>query len=920
MFGAALKAVFGSANDRVVKSLRRDIVEATNNWEPTIQALSDDELKRKTFEFRTRLEGGESLDKMMPEVFAVVREAAKRVLGQRHYDVQLVGGMALHKGMIAEMKTGEGKTLVATLAAYSNALPGKGVHVVTVNDYLARRDSDWMGAIYRFLGLSVGCIVHGLSDEARRQAYGADITYGTNHEFGFDYLRDNMKFTAKERVMRSFHYAIVDEVDSILIDEARTPLIISGPAEDSSKLYKQVDKLIPTFVDGDFEKDEKQKSITLTESGVERAERWLQENDMIQGSLYDAHNMAYVHHVNSALRAHKMYQRDVDYIVMKGEVVLIDEFTGRMMDGRRYSDGLHQAIEAKENVKVQTENQTLASITYQNYFRLYPKIAGMAGTAATEADEFEEIYKLSVVEIPTHVPVQRKDMDDEIYLTFEEKYKNIIKLIRECHGREQPVLIGTTSIERNELLSSLLKRDGIPHQVLNARLHDQEAVIVANAGRLGAVTVATNMAGRGTDIKLGGSLEARLQMELGDMEPSPERDAAVARIKQEIEDEKKKVLEAGGLFVIGTERHESRRIDNQLRGRSGRQGDPGASKFFISLQDDLMRIFGSERMEMMLRKLGAQEDEAISHKWINKALERAQQKVEARNFDIRKHLLRFDDVMNDQRKIIYEQRLALMEQSDIRETVDELFDDMLNQMVANTIDEQLHPDQWNVDLLHTEALALTGRDLPIKEWVESDDITPALLTDRLKGAVAEQRAENETRYGAQIMRGVECFTMLRLLDQNWKDHLLTLDHLRQGINLRSYAQSNPINEYKREAFNLFEIMLERVRTDFVQAILHFRLDASDTNIDDLMQVLLPRVSFDQTSELTPDWMAAQQEHQKQEQDFDMPATRNIRRAAPIIDPQNPATWGRVSRNSLCPCGSGQKYKYCHGQMNAHLNS
>lgn len=912
MLGGLLKVVFGSANDRLVKSLRRR-VEAVNNLEPTIQALSDAALRAKTAEFRARLESGTSLDDLLPEAFAVVREAARRVLGQRHYDVQLIGGLALHQGMIAEMKTGEGKTLVATLAVYVNALPGKGVHVVTVNDYLASRDSQWMGAIYRFLGMEVGCIVHGLSEDERRRSYNADITYGTNHEFGFDYLRDNMKFHVSDRVMRPFHYALVDEVDSILIDEARTPLIISGPAEDSSALYQAVDKLIPALIEGDYEKDEKQKSVTLTEAGVERVEQWLTEHNLIQGSLYDVHNMAYVHHVNAALRAHKMYQRDVDYIVMKGEVVLIDEFTGRMMEGRRYSDGLHQAIEAKEKVKVQTENQTLASITYQNYFRLYPKLAGMAGTAATEASEFEEIYKLRVVEIPTHVPVKRKDMDDDIYLTFEEKYRAIIKLIRECVERRQPVLVGTTSIERNEFLSELLKKENIQHQVLNARYHDQEAVIVANAGRLGAVTVATNMAGRGTDIKLGGSVEARVMMELGQVPEGAERDEAIERIRREVEMEQQLVLSAGGLCVIGTERHESRRIDNQLRGRSGRQGDPGASKFFICLQDDLMRIFGSDRMEMMLRRLGAEENEAISHSWINKAIERAQQKVEARNFDIRKHLLRYDDVMNDQRKIIYEQRLSLMEHGDVREVVDELFVDVVDQLVRQVVLADEHPDEWNIDALHADLLELTGHNFDIKTWRESDDVNVESLIVWINNTIAEKRAELDQKYGVELIKRIEGLMMLRLLDQAWKEHLLTLDHLRQGINLRSYAQSNPVNEYKREAFNLFKEMLDQVRLRFVNSMLHFQLDRPDEGVDEIMHALLPRVNFEKMAELTPDWDGSAESLQQEDSQDAAPVQRQTRQVT-HMDPQDPSTWGRVSRNDACPCGSGQKFKHCHGAI------
>jgi preprotein translocase subunit SecA len=904
MLTAAIRKLFGSANDRIVKKYDK-LAKQVSTLESEISSLTDEQLRAKTPEFKERLQNGEALEDIMMEAFATVREASKRVLGMRPFDVQLIGGMVLHHGYISEMKTGEGKTLVATLPVYLNALTGKGVHVVTVNDYLASRDSNWMGQLYEFLGLRVGCIVHGLSDSQRREAYQADVTYGTNHEFGFDYLRDNMKFHLNEMVMRPFNYAIVDEVDSILIDEARTPLIISGPAEDSSDLYAKVNDLIPYLLAEDYEKDEKQRSVTLTESGVEKIEKLLFERNMISGNgLYDVHNISIVHHVNSALRAHKLYSRDVDYIVKDDQVIIIDEFTGRMMEGRRYSDGLHQALEAKEGVTIEMENQTLASITYQNFFRLYPKLAGMSGSAITEATEFEEIYNLRAVEIPPNVHVARKDFDDEVYLTAQEKYTAVVAQIKECQARKQPVLVGTVSIEKSEFISELLNKERIPHQVLNARYHEQEALIIADAGCPGAVTIATNMAGRGTDIRLGGNLEMRILRQLGEMNEGPEKDKAVEKIKATIAADQICVKEAGGLYVIGTERHESRRIDNQLRGRSGRQGDPGASKFFISLEDDLMRIFGSERLDGMLRKLGVQEGEAISHNWISKALERAQQKVEARNFDVRKHLLRYDDVMNDQRKIIYEQRRELMREDDISEMVQEIRQEIVELTVKMYASEDLLPEQWNIQGLHAEARRLFALDLPLESWANEDGISETELRIRILNETNKNSTDKEEKYQTRMMRLAEKTLLLRLLDQFWKDHLLGLDHLRQGINLRAYAQSNPLNEYKREAFNLFQFMLQQLKAEFIAVLSHFELDMTE-NID-LESLLAPEPNFKEMKELEPGWAGEEVVKEK--------ATRSSRKKTDEFDPKAPSTWGRVLRNAVCPCGSGKKYKHCHGEL------
>ncbi|HEX9771216.1 MAG TPA: preprotein translocase subunit SecA, partial [Kiloniellales bacterium] len=825
-FGSIMEFIrrfFGSTNERRVKQIAT-VVPAINAREPDYETLSDADLRAKTDEFRARLADGTELDDLLPEAFAAVREAAKRTLKQRHYDVQLIGGVVLHQGMISEMKTGEGKTLVSTLAVYLNALEGKGVHLVTVNDYLARRDAEWMGAIYRLLGLSVGCIVHGLDEGQRRAAYAADVTYGTNNEFGFDYLRDNMKFALEEMVQREPNFAIVDEVDSILIDEARTPLIISGPTEDNSELYVRVDALIPKLGPGDFELDEKVRAVTLTEDGAETMERLLTDAGLLKSpGLYDFQNVTIVHHVNQALRAHKLFKLDTDYIVKDSKVVIIDEFTGRMMEGRRYSDGLHQALEAKERAQIQNENQTLASITFQNYFRLYPKLAGMTGTAATEAAEFGEIYGLSVVEVPTHMTMIRIDNDDEIYRTAGEKLDAIVAQIIDCRDRAQPILVGTTSIAKSEDLAAVLKKKKVPHQVLNARYHEQEAFIIAQAGRPGAVTIATNMAGRGTDIQLGGNLEMKLREELEGFDDEAERARISDNVRAGIAAGHDQAIAAGGLYVIGSERHESRRIDNQLRGRSGRQGDPGASKFFLSLEDDLMRIFGSERMDLMLRKLGLQDGEAIFHPWINKALEKAQQKVEARNFEIRKNLLRFDDVMNDQRKVIYRERIELMAATDVSDSVEEMREQVVKELVPRFIPARAYAEQWDVHGLHAEALRLFGLDLPVAEWAGEEGIAEEEIESRILDAVARKMAEKAVRFGPQLMRQAEKSLMLQILDQQWKDHLLSLDHLRQGIGLRAYAQRDPLNEYKREAFELFDDMLARFREMVVMTLAHVEI-------------------------------------------------------------------------------------------------
>jgi len=906
LLGGIAKRVFGSANDRFLKTLDRQVA-AINALEAELEALSDDALRGRTDALRQRLQDGESLDDILVDAFATVREAAKRTLGQRHYDVQLKGGMVLHQGKIAEMKTGEGKTLVATLPAYLNALSGEGVHIVTVNDYLAQRDAAWMGAIYDFLGLTTGCIVHGLDDDQRRAAYGCDITYGTNNELGFDYLRDNMKFDRASMVQRPFNFAIVDEVDSILIDEARTPLIISGPAEESSELYRAVDKLIPELSEDDYEKDEKARAVSFTDDGAERIEELLREAGLLKGeNLYDIENVSEVHHVNQALRAHTLFQRDVDYMVRGGKVVIIDEFTGRAMEGRRYSDGLHQALEAKEGVEVQAENQTLASITFQNYFRLYPKLAGMTGTAMTEASEFADIYKLEVVEVPTHLIMIRDDQDDEVYRTADEKYQAILELIAECQERGQPVLVGTVSIEKSELLAALLKKKGIKHNVLNARHHEQEAYIIAQAGRIGGVTIATNMAGRGTDIQLGGNPDMRIQTEIAEADGSVDEGKA-QQIRAEVEDEKKRVLEAGGLFIIGTERHESRRIDNQLRGRSGRQGDPGASKFFLSLDDDLMRIFGSDRMEGMLRKLGLEDGEAIIHPWVNKALEKAQEKVEARNFDMRKNLLKFDDVMNDQRKVIYEQRLELMDAEEVADTVADMRHEVIEDLVARHIPEKAYAEQWDAEGLQTAVEDVFELQLPVTDWVKEEGIADEEIGKRIGDAADRKMAEKAANYGPDLMRKVEKSLLLQILDQSWKEHLLHLDHLRGGIGLRAYGQRDPLNEYKSEAFNLFEAMLGSLRDTVTRVLAQIEL-----------RVEQPAMFAPQEQEMHAEHanpLTGENEMAEPELVAAGGGGRPQRRRAPRVqaDPRDPSTWGRVPRNALCPCGSGKKYKHCHGR-------
>jgi preprotein translocase subunit SecA len=913
MLAALARAVFGTANERALKAYQRGVPQI-NALEPAIAALSDAELAGKTPAFRERLAAGATLDEILPEAFAVVREAARRVLGQRHFDVQLIGGMVLHDGKIAEMKTGEGKTLVATLPVYLNALGAKGVHVVTVNDYLARRDADWMGQIYRFLGLSVGVIVHGLDDEQRREAYAADITYGTNNEFGFDYLRDNMKYRLEDMVQRDFSFAIVDEVDSILIDEARTPLIISGPAEDSSDLYRQVDLVVKELVKDPetYEKDEKFRTVSLTEPGSEQVEEMLRAAGIItEGNLYDIFNVSVVHHVQQSLRAHALFARDVDYMVRQDKVIIIDEFTGRAMEGRRYSDGLHQALEAKEGVEVQAENQTLASITFQNYFRLYPKLAGMTGTAATEADEFAEIYKLDVVEIPTNVQVARNDEDDEVYRSATEKYEAVAQLIEEARKNGQPMLVGTVSIEKSELLSGILKKKKIPHAVLNARFHEQEAEIVAQAGAPGAVTIATNMAGRGTDIKLGGNLEMRLKKAVAGIEEPGLRATREAEIHDEIARAHEQVKAAGGLFVIGTERHESRRIDNQLRGRSGRQGDPGRSRFFLSLEDDLMRIFGSDRMGGMLQKLGLREGEAIVHPWINKALEKAQKKVEARNFDTRKNVLKYDDVMNDQRKEVYAQRKEFMRADDVSETVAEMRAEVVAGLVERRVPAKAFAEQWELAELAEDVRRVLGVDLPVEEWGREEGIDEIHLRERIEQAADQFMAAKAANLGPELMRFVEKSLLIQTLDAVWKEHLYALDHLRQGIGLRAYGQKDPLNEYKAEAFALFNSMLDELKERVTTMLGRVEMGPDAPPAADFQPQPI------QYLELHPDPLSA---FAGGEADADVAtlappvavAAQPLR--AEAVNPDDPATWHATPRNAPCPCGSGKKYKHCHGRL------
>ena len=980
--GSLAAKLFGTSNDRKVKA-HRSKVDAINALEPEVEKLSDEELRARTDAFRQELRDGASLDDLLVPAFATVREAAKRALGQRHFDVQLIGGMVLHKGDIAEMKTGEGKTLVATLAVYLNALAETGVHVVTVNDYLAKRDAEWMGQVYTFLGLTVGNIVHGLDDQQRKDAYACDVTYATNNELGFDYLRDNMKMRKEDMVQRGHTFAIVDEVDSILIDEARTPLIISGPLEDRADLYVAMDALTLKLGPEHFDLDEKQRQVSLNEAGNEYMEKLLADAGMMTGSLYDIENVTIVHHVNQALKAHKLFQRDKDYIVKGGDVVIIDEFTGRMMPGRRYSEGLHQALEAKEHAEIQPENQTLASITFQNYFRLYKKLAGMTGTANTEANEFMDIYGLEVIEIPTNLNVSRADEDDEIYRTQKEKLAAIVTTIADAHRRRQPVLVGTTSIEKSEALSGLLKdhayiaglaktlieqaknlsdkKDGelkaylndiggyllslggakskgdpIAHQVLNARFHEQEAPIVAQAGVPGAVTIATNMAGRGTDIQLGGNVSYRLkdwiaaEKEAG--REASERDIEKARagIEADVAIKKDAALEAGGLYVMGTERHESRRIDNQLRGRSGRQGDPGRSKFYLALDDDLMRIFGSERMDSVLQTLGLQEGEAITHPWMNKSLEMAQKKVEARNFDIRKQILKFDDVMNDQRKVIFEQRIGIMAEDDVSETVSELRHQVVQDVVARAMPEKAYAEQWDTKAIKDAMSGVFGLDLPVETWAAEEGIANEEIEERLIKAVDDKAAAKEQELGPTLYRQIEKMVLLQTLDQFWREHIVTLEHLRQVIGFRAYGQRDPLNEYKSEAFVLFESLLSKLREATTGQLMHVELspqgDQPELNpselppmeahhVDPLTGVdeINPQIPAEFAEELRMADRAIAARGRGVREEPPKRAPLQTRRAAGDIDPNDPATWGKIARNDTCPCGSGKKYKHCHGK-------
>ncbi|RST86133.1 preprotein translocase subunit SecA [Aquibium carbonis] len=901
--GGLPRKIFGSANDRRVKSLRPRVA-AINALEAEMKALSDEALRGKTDEFRAELVNGRELSDLLIPAFAVAREAARRAIGLRPFDVQLIGGMVLNDGGIAEMRTGEGKTLVATLPVYLNALTGKGVHVVTVNDYLAKRDSEWMGRVYGFLGLTTGVIVHGISDEQRKSAYACDVTYGTNNELGFDYLRDNMKYERSQMVQRGHNYAIVDEVDSILIDEARTPLIISGPLDDRSELYNQIDTFIPRLEASDFEIDEKQRTATFTEEGTEKLENLLREAGLLKGaSLYDVENVSIVHHVNNALKAHRLFQRDKDYIVRDDEIVIIDEFTGRMMPGRRYSEGLHQALEAKEHVKVQPENQTLASITFQNYFRMYGKLAGMTGTASTEAEEFGNIYGLGVSEIPTNLPVSRIDEDDEVYRTVEEKFKAIAREIKEASVKRQPILVGTTSIEKSEYLAERLRKEGITNfEILNARHHEREAQIVAQAGKPGAITIATNMAGRGTDIQLGGNADMRIAHELAGVPEGPERDAREKAIREDVQRLKEEALAAGGLYVLATERHESRRIDNQLRGRSGRQGDPGRSKFFLSLQDDLMRIFGSERMDGMLQKLGLKEDEAIIHPWINKALEKAQKKVEARNFDIRKNLLKYDDVMNDQRKVVFEQRKELMDGENLSETVAEMRQDVVEELVTKHIPENAYAEQWDIKGLAEGIRTNLNLDLPVEAWAQEEGIDEQQITERLTQAAEAMAKDRAERFGPEIMTYVEKSVLLQTLDHLWREHLVNLDHLRSVVGFRGYAQRDPLNEYKSEAFELFQAMLGNLR----QAV-----------TAQLMRVELVREAAEAPPPAVPQTVGHHVDATTGEDEFEDGEVLVAAYATTVVppeqrDPEDPSTWGKVGRNEACPCGSGKKFKHCHG--------
>ena len=945
MIGAVARKLFGSSNDRRIRTYRPQ-VDAINALEKEIEQLSDEALRARTEEFKKKLADGATLDDILVPAFATVREAGKRALGQRHFDVQLIGGMVLHEGKISEMKTGEGKTLVATLPVYLNALSGRGVHVVTVNDYLAKRDAEWMGQIYTFLGLSVGVIVHGLDDTERKKQYDCDVTYGTNNELGFDYLRDNMKYRLEDMVQRGHVYAIVDEVNSILIDEARTPLIISGPLDDRSEFYNTIDAYIPTLDKSDYEVDEKQRTVTLTEAGMEKMEQGLRAADLLKSdSLYDVENVSVVHHVNQALRAHKLFQRDKDYIVRNGEVVIIDEFTGRMMPGRRYSEGLHQALEAKERQPIQPENQTLASITFQNYFRMYDKLAGMTGTAATEADEFMDIYNLEVLEIPTNKTMVRIDDDDEVYRTSAEKFRAILTLIEDCKTRGQPVLVGTTSIEKSEQLAEMLRQHGWEQHdfsdpnafaalysgdegaskakvfaILNARYHEQEAYIVAQAGVPGAITIATNMAGRGTDIQLGGNPDMRIRQELAEIDDWQARDKhpRAAEIRAQIARLKEIALAAGGLYVLGTERHESRRIDNQLRGRSGRQGDPGHSKFFLSLEDDLMRIFGTDKLDGMLTKLGLKENEAIIHPWINKALEKAQQKVEARNFDIRKNILKFDNVMNDQRKVIFDQRIEWMQDAAAAEVVADMRHNAIDDLVAKHVPENAYPEQWDVAGLKEELKRVLGIELPVDEWAKEEGIADEELFTRVERRADEHMASKVAQWGSDVIRYVEKSILLQTLDHLWREHLVMLDHLRQVVGLRGYAQRDPLNEYKSEAFNLFETMSQHLREAVTAQLM--RVEIMPQPVESTMTLpAMEAHKIDPTTgedEMALAMAGAETLARHGIGGVSTASAQAAPRAAPAPaerNPKDPTTWGKVGRNEACPCGSGKKFKHCHGR-------
>lgn len=911
MFSGLFKSLFGSSNERVITSIRKT-ADKISALESQMQALDDAALQYQTTLFRERLAKGETLDQLMPEAFATVREASHRVLGMRHFDVQMIGGAVLHRGEIAEMATGEGKTLMATLAVYLNALEGKGVHVVTVNDYLARRDAEQMGVLYSFLGLSTGVIIPNMNEMQRREAYNCDITYATNNELGFDYLRDNMKYDREQMVHREFNFAIVDEVDSILIDEARTPLIISGPTDDKTELYIRVNDVVLKLGEDDYEKDEKSKAISLTEEGTEHVERLLDEAGLLVGSnLYDIENTQIVHHVNQALKAIIMFRADTDYIVKDGKVVIIDEFTGRMMDGRRWSDGLHQAVEAKEGVKIEPENQTLASITFQNYFRMYPKLAGMTGTAATEAAEFFDIYKMNVVTIPTNRPIARQDDEDEFYRNITDKFIAIARTIREANERGQPVLVGTVSIEKSELLSSYLEKEGVAHSVLNARFHESEAGIVAQAGRLGAVTIATNMAGRGTDIKLGGNEEFRIEAELAGIEEGSERDAAIARIRAEVAEEREKVRAAGGLFVLATERHESRRIDNQLRGRSGRQGDPGLSKFYLCLDDDLLRIFGPETLFSKMMNKTLDEGEAIGSKWLSKAIEQAQKKVEARNYDVRKQVVEYDNVMNDQRKVVYEQRGEIIDSETVSDVMDEMRAETVNAIVADACPPGSYPEQWDVEKLKQRITDVLNVEAPIDEWMQEDEVDPEIFETRLQALSDAQVAAKQAEVEEATWLSVQKSVLLQTLDHQWKEHLATLDALRQAVFLRAYAQKQPINEYKQEAFGLFERMLSNIREDVTRTISHleFRMEEPEP-------LPLPELPDFLTTHIDPFT------GEDNSADIDAGSRGMIADTLPPMQIPRPSTDGgdnpyadmEISRNSPCPCGSGRKYKHCHGAV------